>query len=578
MALGVIALCVTVLPSIASAQILSVSCTPTAGPTQVGQPYSATCTESEGIAPYSWSISSGALPNGVTLTPSTDTTQATISGTPTDTGPYSYTVEVTDSTPVIPMTADQTFTGTIDPPTITLSPTTLPLGTAGSSYSQTLSASGGTAPYTFAVTSGSPPPAVVLNSSGGLGGTPLTTGSFTFTVTATDSSGGTGPYTASQQYTITIPTPPTTVITTPADGVTYAVGQAVDSDFSCTPGTDDPGLSTCVDQNGNPSGTTIDTSTPGQHMLTVTATSSDGQTGYATATYDVAAAPTASISSPQAGATYGAGQTVLASFTCTDGAGGPGISLCTGTTPNGSAIDTTTTGQHTFTVTATSDDGQTATTTITYNVTASVVTQTGPGAPIVSIGSPQGGARYAYGKKVPVSFTCVEGSGGSGLSSCVGSVAKGAAISTTKPGQHTLTVIATSSDGEVTTDTVYYTVLPPSNHLVAPPHYKASANGNLLVTVKLPAPGVVNILETAWNNDLAHTTALLQPSRGQFVFARAHASASRTGTLRILVKPDARGRLLVAHHTYRVTLRLWISYTPEGGLRRNIPLYGLHLP
>ena len=37
-------------------------------------------------------------------------------------------------------------------------------------------------------------------------------------------------------------------------------------------------------------------------------------------------------------------------------------------------------------------------------------------------------------------------------------------------------------------------------------------------------------------------------------------------------------RELVAHHTYRVTLRLWISYTPTGGQQRNIGYYDLHLP
>src|SRR5579862_7961688 len=97
LALSLSALALAALPSLAFAQILSVSCTPTSGPTQVGVPYSATCTASDGIAPYTWSISAGSLPNGLTLTPSGDTTTATISGTPTTTGSYSYTVQVTDS-------------------------------------------------------------------------------------------------------------------------------------------------------------------------------------------------------------------------------------------------------------------------------------------------------------------------------------------------------------------------------------------------------------------------------------------------------------------------------------------------
>jgi hypothetical protein len=46
----------------------------------------------------------------------------------------------------------------------------------------------------------------------------------------------------------------------------------------------------------------------------------------------------------------------------------------------------------------------------------------------------------------------------------------------------------------------------------------------------------------------------------RFVFARAHATADRATTLRVPVTPNERGQLLVAHHTYRVTLRLWVSY------------------
>jgi hypothetical protein len=48
--------------------------------------------------------------------------------------------------------------------------------------------------------------------------------------------------------------------------------------------------------------------------------------------------------------------------------------------------------------------------------------------------------------------------------------------------------------------------------------------------------------------------------------------------VRIVVSPNAQGRLLVARHRYRVTLRLWVSYTPTGGHQRDIGYYGLHLP
>ncbi|MBV8990734.1 MAG: hypothetical protein JO372_19460, partial [Solirubrobacterales bacterium] len=46
----------------------------------------------------------------------------------------------------------------------------------------------------------------------------------------------------------------------------------------------------------------------------------------------------------------------------------------------------------------------------------------------------------------------------------------------------------------------------------------------------------------------------------------------------IVVKPNPRGRRLVAHPRYRVTLRLWISYTPTHGNQHDTGFYGLHLP
>jgi len=71
-------------------------------------------------------------------------------------------------------------------PTITLSPGSLTQGSIGTPYSQNITASGGTAPYTYAVTSGSLPSGTSLSSSGLLAGTPTVGGNFTFTVTATD--------------------------------------------------------------------------------------------------------------------------------------------------------------------------------------------------------------------------------------------------------------------------------------------------------------------------------------------------------------------------------------------------------
>ncbi|MGL6462909.1 autotransporter domain-containing protein, partial [Aeromonas hydrophila] len=94
-----------------------------------------------------------------------------------------------------------TVTITVSPPSISLSPTTLSNGTVGTSYSATLTASGGSAPYTYAITAGSLPAGLSLNTStGAISGTPSASGTSNLTVTATDANSATG----SQAYTLTI--------------------------------------------------------------------------------------------------------------------------------------------------------------------------------------------------------------------------------------------------------------------------------------------------------------------------------------------------------------------------------------
>jgi hypothetical protein len=83
---------------------------------------------------------------------------------------------------------------------VALSPTTLPAGTAGASYTQTLTASGGAGPYSFTNTVGSLPAGLSLSGGGVLSGTPSASGTNTFTVTATDTNGCSG----SQAYTLNV--------------------------------------------------------------------------------------------------------------------------------------------------------------------------------------------------------------------------------------------------------------------------------------------------------------------------------------------------------------------------------------
>ena len=158
-----------------------------------------------GIAPFTWSIASGALPAGITLS-----SAGSLSGTPTTAGTFTFTVSVTGGG----QTATKLFTITVTAAlTITTDPT-LPNGTVGTAYSQTLALAGGSGTFTWSVSAGTLPGGITLNSAGSLSGTPSAPGTFTFTVSVTG-----GGQSTTKSLTITVgvpPAPPATITGLPA--------------------------------------------------------------------------------------------------------------------------------------------------------------------------------------------------------------------------------------------------------------------------------------------------------------------------------------------------------------------------
>lgn len=164
----------------------------------VANPVSATVSYGSTNNPVTLNITGGtptSVAVGTQATHGTATAGGTsITYTPTAgyAGPDSFTYTATNGAGT---SAPATATITVSPPTITYTPTNPPAGTVGVAYSQSIAgASGGSAPYTYALASGALPAGTTLQSNGTLGGTPTAAGTFNFTVRATDSSTGTGPF------------------------------------------------------------------------------------------------------------------------------------------------------------------------------------------------------------------------------------------------------------------------------------------------------------------------------------------------------------------------------------------------
>jgi len=152
---------------------------------------------SGGTSPYTWTVSSGALPTSLSLASGT----GIISGTPSVAGAFSFTARVADSashTATKPLTIN--IAGAPGSLTIgTASP--LPTGTVGSAYpSQTMTATGGTGTgYVWVLNSGALPTGLTL-SGGVISGTPTVAATSTFNIKVTDS----GSNTTNKDFQLTI--------------------------------------------------------------------------------------------------------------------------------------------------------------------------------------------------------------------------------------------------------------------------------------------------------------------------------------------------------------------------------------
>jgi Putative Ig domain len=397
---------------------------------QVGVAYTTTLAASGGTKPFSWSITSGTLPTGLSLNAST----GAITGTPTAaaTG-TALTFQVQDAgNPIQTKTANLTLT--IAPATMTITTSSLPNGQVSVAYNATLAASGGTSPFTWSITSGTLPAGLSLNgSSGVISGTPTAAVSSTpLTFQAQDS--GSPKQTKTTNLTLTI-APATLAITTSSlpsgqVGVAYsttltASGGTTPYSWSITSGSLPAGL------NLNAStGAITGTPTAAVTSKAVTFQAQDSgtpkQTKTANLTLTIAPATlaiiTSSLPSGQVGVAYStslaaSGGTTPYTWSITNGTVPAGLSLNVSTgTITGTPTATVTSTPLTFQVQDSESSKQTKTVSLTLTIAPATLAITTSSLPSGQINVAYSTTLAATGGTTPYTWSLTSGTLPTGLS------------------------------------------------------------------------------------------------------------------------------------------------------------------
>lgn len=244
-----------------------------------GADYAEYVNVSGGSGNYAVKLIAGALPAGLVLN-----SQGTISGLPTVAGTSTFTVEAADATDRNQTPVSQSYRLLVNPGALTVT-TASPLPSAPMGpLSAALAAAGGVPPYSWAVSAGSLPPGGTLSPAGILGGAATAMGTYSFTVTVTDSA----KTAAAKTFRIEITAPPLTITTDSLPAATVLA--AYSAPLSATGGTPPYAWSA----TGLPSGLTVSGATiagtptaGGNFRLTLAVADSTGLRATGSATLSV---------------------------------------------------------------------------------------------------------------------------------------------------------------------------------------------------------------------------------------------------------------------------------------------------
>ncbi|MCX7115936.1 MAG: putative Ig domain-containing protein [Gammaproteobacteria bacterium] len=376
--------------------------------TAVGELYSQTNVASGGTAPYAYAVSSGTLPTNTSL----NTTTGTVSGTPTGSGQFNYTIQATDADGLkVSVPTQTTIAGTLH-----LVSTPSLRTEVGVSYSQLNTVSGGTAPYTYAVVNGSLPSGTTLNTATGtVSGTPDSGGSFNYNIQVTDSAGIIA--FAQTQGSIA-----SAVQVTPTPSANTAVGEVYTQTNVASGGTAPYTYS--LFSGSLPSNTFLNTSTgtvsgtpdtSGPFIYVIQATDSIGAKASATSQGTIAGtlglnATTSTFT--QVGVSYTQLNTVIGgtspyTYAVTTGALPAGTTLNTSGTVSGTP---TTGGAFIYTITVTDHDGAKASAPTQGNIAYATLVLTATPSSTTQVNSFYSQTNVAAGGKTPYTYSVASGS------------------------------------------------------------------------------------------------------------------------------------------------------------------------
>jgi hypothetical protein len=373
---------------------------------QVGLNYSQTNVASNGILPYVYTVSVGAVPLGTALNSAT----GTVSGTPATSGAFGYTIKVTDGNG---RTASVATSGSM---TAMLGITATPPANTivGGPYSQLNTASGGTAPYTYSISSGTVPDGTALNlTTGTVSGTPTTAAPYSYTVQVADANGAIASVATSVTIAATlalVATPSTATEVGAAYSQVNTASGGVDPLTYAVTGTVPTGTS-LNNATGIVSGTPT---TAAPFSYTVTVTDHDGNSATASSSGSIASAP-ALTATPTTNPIVGVAYSQL--NTVTGGTGPFTYSVASGTLPPGTGLNMstgtvsgtpTTAGPYTYVIKVTDSNGLSATASSTVTIASTLALTATPSANTM-VGAAYSQANAGSGGIMPLTYTVATG-------------------------------------------------------------------------------------------------------------------------------------------------------------------------